>query len=250
MDEPRIAHDNPFEDDSSSRLGLGHGVHGTGEVEQRRLLEQMRAEAQRMKLYPQVENRAAAILAADASREITPDLAFVQAFRETLRPAPSNAGAYADIDTRAREIARVEGIGPSEAWVIAYNEQKYVGDSACDPDPKDDRGNRVTAATLKKDGLKVVGGSKSRSKEPKKAKWICPNCHLEFCHHRPKRGRPRTSQRTERVRARITKEAKAAIKSSGLSESEHLEILGTALGTGRMYDDVAREYRQRRDAVA
>jgi hypothetical protein len=91
-------------------------------------------------------------------------------------------------------------------------------------------------------------GSKSRTKKTPGQKWSCKDCHLEFCPHRPKRGRPK-SKKVKRVRARTTLRTWAVLQEAKITADEALEIVANAVSTGRPYADVLAE-RQAKQAAA
>jgi hypothetical protein len=112
--------------------------------------------------------------------------------------------------------------------------------------------DRQRKATEKLMGLdrKVSGsGSKSRGGRRKNAKWICQDCHLEFCEHRPKRGRPK-GNRTEQLKGRVSKQTRAILKENGISATQALEITAKALMTGRTYESTLAEWKANRRMVA
>lgn len=158
------------------------------------------------------------------------DEARSEGYSSVLGP-PTNAGAYADIERRTSELV-AQGLSRAEATRVALTEDvEQVADRAKDP-AKDYLGASV--ASLMRPNVKVTGSSSGggRTREAKKGTWICNDCHLEFCHHRPKkeRGAPRQEgSRSQHVTARVSMKARDALRKRGIANGVALEAAAIAL---------------------
>jgi hypothetical protein len=74
------------------------------------------------------------------------------------------------------------------------------------------------------------GSSKSRKKTEKKGTWVCGECHLEKCEHRPKTlgGRPATLDRSLQAYIRFSPLTKQTVRHCGLGMSDVAEVFAIA----------------------
>ena len=94
------------------------------------------------------------------------------------------------------------------------------------------------------------GGSKSsRRKTAKKGTWICGECGLEWCEHRPVRSKggrvPKDGQaRRVRERVRLSDLTLTELEGLGLSSSDALALFAVAYKEKRPLDDVISEFKK------
>jgi hypothetical protein len=100
------------------------------------------------------------------------------------------------------------------------------------------------------------GGSKSgRKRSGKKGTWICKECGLEWCEHRPvksKGGRtPKDGQaRRVRERVRLSDLTLTELEVLGLSSSDALALFAVAYREGRPLDEVISAFKKANGTVS
>jgi len=151
--------------------------------------------------------------------------------------------AYDRIERRTAELHR-EGYTLKDATAMALAEDPAADEKQAQAEAVERAeiaGNRVTARTLQREGLKVTGGGGGGARRKKKGSWICRSCRLEFCEHRPKRGQPRkAATKTEHVSARISKNVRETLTAAGITPARAMEIAAAAIMQRRTYADVAK----------
>jgi|GEM_PF-5529527 len=240
MDDRRNVDDQHFYDDSSAALGLGYSYRDIrsakpgdpaiapaltrDEIEER----DRRAREYQQFIAPIAEAELAAAQGPEPARDPHGNV------------IPSNTGAYADFEQRTRALLS-QGFGASEASSIALDGTVLEATEA--PVQRDVIGASIESIMHRK--VKKGGSSKGGRTGEKMFPKRCRNkdCHLQYCDHpKPggarKRGRPPTG-RTEKIRARVSTQAKSGFQ--GRNVSEEMDILGIALATGKTYEQVRRE---------
>jgi hypothetical protein len=96
------------------------------------------------------------------------------------------------------------------------------------------------------------GSSKSRKKTEKKGTWICGECHLEGCEHRPKSavGRPAELDRSLEAHLRLSPMTKKTILDCGLGMSDVAEDFAIAWRDGITLHAAADIFKARRKKAA
>ena len=195
------------------------------------------------------------------SRVHRPVDAVIAVRERDLSPATQ---AIRDFSRRVDALVR-EGYTALDASTIASAEASEesirigAGLSPREPDPSEDLTPDELARKREKDYLgasiaSLMGGrssthhggksAKGRNKTPKKGTWVCKECHLEYCEHRPGSHICRTCHqlrrtcgcrgaRRELVGARVSKPIQDALHQSEMSAGEILEaVVGVALRSG------------------
>lgn len=146
-------------------------------------------------------------------------------------------------------------------WTRSQAEE-FVAKEAAVPKGKRPRMSAEERRTRETEQLMDVGkkpakhsGSKSgRRRTGKAGTWICRECHLEFCEHRPVRsagpGRRATVNRPIHVTGRKSAKTSATLAAEKLSTSDALEVVAIALETARPFRDVLADFRARKSAAS
>ncbi len=186
--------------------------------------------------------------------------AVIEVREQDLSPATQAIRAFA---RRVDALVR-EGYDPADASQIASaeasEESARIGAGLPpEPEPERDLTPDELAKKRSKDYLgasvqSLMGGrssthhggksSKGRNKTAKTGTWVCKECHLEYCEHRPGSRICRTCHQARRlcgcysgrrnlIGARVTPQAHAALVGGEISAGEVLEaVVGVALRGG------------------
>jgi hypothetical protein len=102
---------------------------------------------------------------------------------------------------------------------------------------------------MRKKPAKHSGSKSGRRREAKKGTWICGECHLEKCEHRPKSavGRPVTLDRSLGAHIRFSALTKQAVLDCGLCMSGVAEVFAIAWRDGVSLQSAAAIVLQRKN---
>lgn len=214
------------------------------------------------------DDSSAALGLSHRSRVHRPLDAVIAVREQDLSPATQAIRAFA---RRVDALVR-EGYDPADASQIASaeasEESARIGAGLPpEPEPERDLTPDELAKKRSKDYLgasvqSLMGGrssthhggksAKSRRKTAKRGTWICKECHLEYCAHRPrsqtclKCGRERkgcgcAQGRSQMVSARVSGTVRKALRTSSVSaglivESVVLAAIESGLGPARVHE--------------
>lgn len=161
---------------------------------------------------------------------------------DRVPPGEAEAILAAERDKREREIARLlakYGYKPGEAGLSRQQAEQIV-DAEAGQHGKDQRAlvraekhqrEIEDAMGMHDKPAKRGGGGGGRRKHKKSGTWVCPDCHLERCEHRPvksKGGRPAVGGRSVVYTTHISRRARAVLAASDASGGELIEALVVA----------------------